>query len=81
MKKLFVIITGMVLALNLIGCTSTNEKTETEIDIQRGPLIEHTLTEEILTEEILTEETLVEYVDNEYLAELGFNSQTNSFGK
>lgn len=76
MKKLFVIIAGMVLALNLIGCTDTNEKTETEFGIQTGTLVEHTL-----TEEILTEETLVEYVDNEYLAELGFNSQTNSFGK
>lgn len=76
MKKIIIILAGLMAATVISGCGSdTTETTTTFIEV------ETVQTEMIITEQIITESTITEriYIDNEYSNEVDYNSRTNGW--
>lgn len=76
MKKIIIILAGLIAATVISGCGSdTTETTTTFVEV------ETVQTESIITEQIITESTITEriYIDNEYQNEVNYNSKTNSW--
>lgn len=71
MKK--IIFTLIMAGLMITGCGKEETVKETA-----NSIVEETVVEDVLVEDIIYEDKI--YVDDEYAKELGYNSQTNSWG-
>lgn len=84
MKKIMVLVAGILAAAILTGCGEESkavvEKSDSTIRVNEIQ-VECIEVEEIQVEEILTEHVLVEdkYIDSEYESELNYNSQKNNW--
>ena len=79
MKKIIIILAGLMAAMTLITGCGNEEKETTQ---NNGFVdVEVVYTEAVITEQILTESTITErvFIDNEYQNEVDFNSKTNSW--
>lgn len=76
MKKIIIILAGLMAATAITGCgDKTTETTTTFVEV------ETVQTEMIIIEEIQTEATITErvFIDNEYQNEVDYNSRTNGW--
>lgn len=76
MKKIIIILAGLIAATVISGCGSNTTETTTTF-----AEVETVQTESIITEQIITESTITEmvFIDDEYSNELDYNSKTNGW--